>query len=104
MGHVVLIADGKLVSTGALRDLTGPPTTVVSTPVPGVPRTALLASGRSVGVIDRETVEVTGLAASEVGRLAARESVVIFGLTEQHDGLERLFQKLTTQRLLERAS
>jgi ABC-2 type transport system ATP-binding protein len=93
---IVVIDHGRLVAAGPLAELSGPGGSVARTPQTAALMTALLAGGHSARVIDGDQVEVAGLTAAEVGQIAAREGVVIHSLADRHDGLERLFQGLTT--------
>ncbi len=95
---IVVIDHGRLVLAGPLDEVAGPGASVARTPQSAVLLTALLASGHRARQIDGDQVEVTGLTAAEVGQIAAREGVVILGLTDRHDGLEQLFQDLTARR------
>jgi ABC-2 type transport system ATP-binding protein len=92
---IVVIDHGRLVASGPLSELASTGGSVVRTPQTAALLTALLAGGHSAQLIDGEQVEVVGLTAAEVGRIAAAEGVVILALNDRRDGLERLFHGLT---------
>jgi len=93
---VVVIAGGRLVAAGPLDTLATGARTVVSSPHVAALTTALLARGHDVRRVGNDEIEVIGVNAEVVGRIAAQEGAVVTGLREVHDDLEQMFHQLTT--------
>ena len=82
---VVVIAGGRLVAAGPLDTLATGARTVVSSPHVAALTTALLARGHDVRRVGNDEIEVIGVNAEVVGRIAAQEGAVVTGLREVHD-------------------
>ena len=93
---VVVIHQGRLAAAGPLDQLSARHVTVVRTPQADTLTAALLADGLVARRFDTDRVEVRDVAAEVVGRVAARESVVVTAMAEEHDDLETLFHQLTS--------
>jgi ABC-2 type transport system ATP-binding protein len=96
--HVIVVGRGRLLADTSVDELTahaaaGPVT--VRTPAAQRLVPALRTAGARVEIDDDGALEVTGLAASVVGDLAARIGVALHELTPQQASLEAAFLDLT---------
>jgi ABC-2 type transport system ATP-binding protein len=91
---VVLIDHGRLVVADRLANVSDRHVTIVGTPDAAALTTALLASGILAHRTAADRVEVPNVGAETIGRLAAREGVVVTALAEQRDELETVFHRL----------
>jgi ABC-2 type transport system ATP-binding protein len=95
---VLIIDHGRLVAQSTLEDLTGgvQETVHVRTPQPGELRAILAKPGVTAQVTSSGQVEVRGVTAEQVGMIAAREQIPIFGMTAGTANLEDVFLRLIT--------
>ncbi|MGH3115957.1 MAG: ABC transporter ATP-binding protein [Nocardioidaceae bacterium] len=96
---VVIINHGRLVRQGPLAELFALQARVsIRTPQADRLTAAVERSGHATARLDRtgaDTLEVSGMDASEVGRLALAERVELHELTTRHSDLEAVFISLT---------
>jgi ABC-2 type transport system ATP-binding protein len=98
--EVVVLARGRLVTQGRLRDLEAAQATVlVRTPHRGRLAQALLESrnGATVTEASEAALHVTGLTTDEVGRIAYAAGVELHELSDRPGDLERMFLNLTQE-------
>ena len=92
---IVVLANGRVVASQPLVDLTDSARLAVLSP----DEDALLDGLHTAGIAATRTpgggIEVVGVSGETVGRVAASEGLVIAGLTELHEDLEHLFHELT---------
>ena len=88
--ELIVLNQGRLVTSGPLRELQGA-ATVVRTPSPGPLRQALEAVGATVEAQDRHTLVVRRIPMDLIGDVAFRSNVVIHELTADSSSLEELF-------------
>ncbi|HEV3496438.1 MAG TPA: ABC transporter ATP-binding protein [Actinomycetes bacterium] len=97
--QVVILHRGRLVRQGALTELADQQTGVsVRTPHADQLLAALARTGVNQAQLQRtgpDQLQVTGLAAAEIGRLAVAERVELHQLTTEHSDLEKAFLALT---------
>jgi ABC-2 type transport system ATP-binding protein len=95
--HVVIIAHGQVVTERSLAELTSHSraTVRVRTRQPEILQAAADAAGFAVQPSGPDQLVFSGTTAEDVGRLAARNRVVIAELTEQRPSLEEVFLDLT---------
>ncbi|MEI4747804.1 ABC transporter ATP-binding protein [Rhodococcus erythropolis] len=95
---LVVIGQGKLLACGAMDDIVSsvaPNTIRVITPDAAVLTAALQGPHVSVTSSDRETLEIEGLSAREVGVRAAAAGVTLYELTSHSLSLEEAFMQIT---------
>jgi ABC-2 type transport system ATP-binding protein len=95
---LVVIGQGKLLACGAMDDIVfsvAPNTIRVITPDAAVLTAALQGPHVSVTSSDRETLEIEGLSAREVGVRAAAAGVTLYELTSHSLSLEEAFMQIT---------
>jgi ABC-2 type transport system ATP-binding protein len=93
-GDVVIVNRGELRFAGRLEDLGGQGV-LVRTGAAERLRELLLARGHAVTTTGPDTLEVRGIGAEEIGRLAIDEHIVLSSLTEASASLEAAFLDLT---------
>jgi ABC-2 type transport system ATP-binding protein len=94
--RVVIIARGRLLYEGALRDLdAGGRAVVVSTPTPEALRTALAPVGAVVTPSGQGSLSVSGLSIEAVGHAAWQANVELHELRTGASNLEETFLELT---------
>jgi ABC-2 type transport system ATP-binding protein len=96
--HVIVVGRGRLMADmpmQALIDQASTNVVVVRTPQAAALAKALKGRGVAVTKTDRETLEVTGLTAAEVGERALAEQVVLHGLAPKPASLEEAFMEMT---------
>jgi ABC-2 type transport system ATP-binding protein len=96
---VVVINHGRLVAHTAVEALTAGTSIAVRSPDAGRLRRALLAHGASVTDRGDGALDITGLSAQDVGKLAAEEHAVLSELTTRTQTLEDIFLELTAKEL-----
>lgn len=95
---LVVIGQGRLLAAGPVEDIVSsvaPSTTRVVTPHAGALGLALQGSGVSVTSTDRETLDVQGRTAREIGTIAAAEGITLYELTTRRLSLEEAFMRIT---------
>jgi ABC-2 type transport system ATP-binding protein len=96
--HVIVVGRGRLLADASVDELTAhaaPDSVTVRTPSPERLLPALRGVGAEVETDDAGAMVVTGLAASEIGDLAAAQSVALHELTPRQASLEAAFLDLT---------
>jgi ABC-2 type transport system ATP-binding protein len=93
---IVILADGRLVSSGPLSELQQS-TSLVRTPAPTELRQVLAGAGAVIDAPDaqRDALVVRGLRIDEIGELAFAAGVVIHELSAHANSLEDLFLQAT---------
>ena len=91
----VVINEGRLVTTGAIEDLTGS-SAQVRTPCPDRFAGLLAAAGATVQPSETDSLVVTGLELDEIGDVAHAAGVAIHELSPHAGSLEDVFFALTT--------
>ncbi|MEZ5372896.1 MAG: ATP-binding cassette domain-containing protein [Microthrixaceae bacterium] len=92
---VVVINQGRLVTSGTIEDLTGS-TAQVRTPSPGRLADLLGAAGATVRNSGADALVVTGLRLDQIGDTAHAAGVAIHELSPHADSLEDVFLAITT--------
>lgn len=95
---LVVIGRGRLLATGSVEDIVdsvAPSSTRVVTPDPARLTRELQRAGVSVTSQDRETLDVTGLSAREIGTIAADRGIALYGLATHRLSLEEAFMEIT---------
>lgn len=92
---VVVISQGKLVTTGSIEELTDS-SALVRTPDPELLAGPLAGAGASVTQSGPDTLVVTGLALDEIGDAAHAADVALHELSPHAGSLEEMFFALTT--------
>ena len=95
--HLIVIGRGRLLADESMSDFVrsmSRTSTVVQTPAAEQLATLLRASDAAVSIIDGR-LEVSGIAASEIGDLAAAHHIALHELTPQQASLEDAFLALT---------
>lgn len=95
--EVLILAKGRLVRHGPLRELEDPASkaVVVRTPTPERLRDALREAGMVEAGSSDATIRVTGSTPSAVGAAAFRHQVELHELSAEPSDLERIFLELT---------
>jgi ABC-2 type transport system ATP-binding protein len=93
--RVVIINRGRLVSQGRPDELTDGGRVFVVTPHAARFAGVLESSGGTVDKAAADTLDITGLSARDVGRLAFENHVELHALEQRQDGLEQIFFSLT---------
>ena len=93
---VVIIANGRSVAQGPIRELQGEPTVLVRTPQPGELASALLASGLTSEVDSEGVLKVRTHEMARVGDVAHRAGQAVHELRTLDTDLEALYFALTT--------
>ncbi len=91
---VVVISDGRLVTSGTVADLTSS-SALVRSPDAAALAEHLTAIGGGVDASDAETLAVTGLSLEQIGRTALEAGVALYELSPQTGSLEDVFFALT---------
>jgi ABC-2 type transport system ATP-binding protein len=101
--HVVIIAHGQFVTERSLEELTSHSraTVRVRTRQPEILQAAADAAGFAAQPSGPDQLVFSATTAEDVGRLAARNGVVIAELTEQNPSLEEVFLDLTNSTVTE---
>ena len=92
---VVVISQGKLVTTGSIEELTDS-SALVRTPNPELLTGPLTGAGATVTQSGPDTLVVTGLALDEIGEAAHAAGVALHELSPHAGSLEEMFFALTT--------
>lgn len=95
---LVVIGGGELLAVGSVDAVVAsvsPETVRVITPEAGALARALQGPGVSVSSTDSETLDVQGLAAREIGSIAAGARIVLYGLETHQASLEEAFMQIT---------
>jgi ABC-2 type transport system ATP-binding protein len=94
---VVIVDRGRLVTHSTLDELTAGVAQVVRvrTPKADELRAALELAGAQVQVVGPDRLEVSGSSPEQIGNLAAKRSIPIFGSEAASTDLEDIFLKLT---------
>jgi ABC-2 type transport system ATP-binding protein len=96
--HLVVIGRGRLIADLAADDLIAQASRgILQVRTPDGQRLRELIAGPRVVVtaVDRDLLEVEGATAEEIGDLAARHGLAVYGLTPQRASLEEAFMALT---------
>ena len=95
---VVILDRGRLVTHSTLGELTAGSAQVVRirTPNAGELRLALEAEGAHVQPVASDRLEVSGASPEQIGNLAAKRSIPIFGSVTETSDLEDIFLNLTS--------
>jgi ABC-2 type transport system ATP-binding protein len=95
---VVILDRGQLVTHSTLDELTAGSAQVVRirTPKAGELRLALEAIGARVQPVASDSLEISGASPEQIGNLAAKRSIPIFGSVTETTDLEDIFLDLTT--------
>jgi ABC-2 type transport system ATP-binding protein len=95
---VVILDCGQLVTHSTLDELTAGSAQVVRirTPKAGELRLALEAIGAHVQPVASDSLEISGASPEQIGNLAAKRSIPIFGSVTETTDLEDIFLNLTT--------
>ena len=95
---VVILDCGQLVTHSTLDELTAGSAQVVRirTPRAGELRLALEATGARVQPAAPDSLEISGASPEQIGNLAAKRSIPIFGSVTETSDLEDIFLNLTT--------
>ena len=96
--EVVVLNRGRLVTQTAIEGLVSGSVVTVRTSEPERLRRALVAVGGVARATSGDRLEVTGVQQDEVGRTAARESLVVFELATKAESLEDAFLELINER------
>ena len=94
--RVVIIAKGKLIYEGELRNLAGAESVVVRTPTPDALRAALAPVHAVVAARPDGALTVSGTTLQAVGNAAWKANVELHELREDGSSLEQTFLRLTT--------
>ncbi|MFI2704305.1 ABC transporter ATP-binding protein [Cellulosimicrobium composti] len=95
---LVVIGQGRLLAAGTAQDVIASvaPTTVrVVSPDAAALATALQGADVSVTALDRETLDVQGRSAREIGALAAARGMALHELATRRISLEEAFMQIT---------
>lgn len=95
---LVVIGQGRLLAAGSVEDIVSsvsPNTTRAVTPDATALSKALQGPGVSVALTDRETLDIRGRTAREVGVIAAAEGITLYGLATHRLSLEEAFMQIT---------
>lgn len=95
---LVVIGQGRLLAEGSVDSIltsVSPNTARAVTPDADALTAAVLAPGVSVTTVDRETLEIEGRTAAEVGAIAASAGVILWELTTRRVSLEEAFMEIT---------
>jgi ABC-2 type transport system ATP-binding protein len=96
--HVVVVGRGRVLADVPMDQLiAGASSGVVIVRTPGAAQLAgaLVAKGVTIRQRDGDVLEVTGLAAGEIGQIALDERIVLHGLAPQEASLEEAFMEMT---------
>jgi ABC-2 type transport system ATP-binding protein len=98
--HLVVVGRGRLIADTGVQDFidrAAARSVRVRSPQAARLRGLLAASGAAVGSDAADALEVTGLAPSEIGEIAAAHDVVLHELTPVQASLEEAFMELTRE-------
>ncbi|MFI0418724.1 ABC transporter ATP-binding protein [Spongiactinospora sp. 9N601] len=93
--HVVVIRDGRLVTTGPITGLYGPATVLVRSPQAGLFAAGLTAGGVRVEHPQPGLLRIHGLSTAEVAAAAASHGIALHEITPERPTLEQAFLHLT---------
>ena len=97
--HLVVIGRGRLIADTSVAEIVAEASkgAAVRVRTPDATRLhdALAGNGAAVLGIEGGVLEVHGPTSEEIGRLAAREGIVLYELTPQQASLEEAFMRLT---------
>ncbi|MFI7700003.1 ABC transporter ATP-binding protein [Nonomuraea sp. NPDC049480] len=93
--HVVVIRDGRLVTTGPIAGLYGTAAVLIRSPQADLFAARLMASGIRVEHPQPDYLRIHGLSTAEVATAAASHSVTLHEITPEHPTLEQAFLHLT---------
>ncbi|MEV0381651.1 ATP-binding cassette domain-containing protein [Nonomuraea sp. NPDC050643] len=94
-GHVVVIRDGRLVTTGPITGLYGPATVLIRSPRADLFAARLAEGGIRVEHPRPDVLRVHGLSSAEVAAAAAAHGIALHEITPEHPTLEQAFLHLT---------
>ncbi len=92
---VVVINEGRLVTTGTIDDLTGS-SAQVRTPNPARLSDVLTSAGATIHRAESDTLVVTGLGLDQIGDAAHAAGIAVHELSPHAGSLEDVFLELTT--------
>ncbi|GAA3427276.1 ABC transporter ATP-binding protein [Streptosporangium sandarakinum] len=93
--HVVVIRDGRLVTTGPITGLYGTATVLVRAPQADLFAARLMASGVRVEHPQPDLLRIHGLSTAQVADAAASHGVTLHEITPERPTLEQAFLHLT---------
>ncbi|MEV2271997.1 ABC transporter ATP-binding protein [Nonomuraea africana] len=93
--HVVVIRDGRLVTTGPIAGLYGTATVLIRSPQADLFAARLMENRIRVEHPQPDHLRIYGLSTAEVATAAASHSVTLHGITPEHPTLEQAFLHLT---------
>jgi ABC-2 type transport system ATP-binding protein len=95
--QIIVIGRGKLIRQGSINDLTAEAvgSVLVRSPQLALLTTALKELGATFKPEDRDSMNVSGATAEQIGELAAKNNVVLHELTPLRASLEDVFMELT---------
>jgi ABC-2 type transport system ATP-binding protein len=94
--HLLVIGHGRLLADASMEELLAGGAASVKVRSPrAVELTALLTGRGATVAVDGDEMRVTGMAAADVGDLAARQGIALHELTPQQTSLEEAFFELT---------
>ncbi|MET7332234.1 ATP-binding cassette domain-containing protein [Nonomuraea sp. NPDC005650] len=93
--HVVVIRDGRLVTTGPIAGLYGTPTVLVRSPQAELLAARLLERGIRAEHPQPDLLRIHGLSTAEVATAAASHGVALHEITPERPTLEQAFLHLT---------
>jgi ABC-2 type transport system ATP-binding protein len=96
--HLIVIGRGRIIADAPIQEILdgkGQARTRVRTEDPAALMNALAGNGVSLRAPERELIEVTGLDARTIGRIALQHQVLVYELTPLQASLEEAYMELT---------
>ncbi len=101
--HLIVIGRGRLIADTTVAEIVAEAShgasVVVRTPDAGRLREALMGQGVTIGSVERDVLEVSGLTSANVGEAAAKHGIVLHELIPQKASLEQAFMSLTGEQV-----